>query len=91
MLSNCQVEQLKQLRAAGLRGVWAGDLIDKTSTRELVRLGLADNGPKGGADPSGLARVYINERGREELIIAAIERPIDDEVAEAVDAGWGEF
>lgn len=62
-----QIEQLKQLRAAGLRGVWAGDLIDKTSTRELVRLGLADNGPKGGADPSGLTRVFINQAGRDAI------------------------
>lgn len=67
MLTPCQIEQLKQLRAANLRGVWAGDLIDKTSARELVRLGLADNGPKGGADPSGLTTVYITAAGRDAL------------------------
>jgi hypothetical protein len=91
MLTPSQIEQLRQLRAAGLRGVWAGDLIDKTSTRELVRLGLADNGPKGGADPSGLTRVYLTKRGQEELIIAAMARMTDDEVAEAIDKGWSEF
>lgn len=67
MLTKGQKNQLDQLHAAGLRGVWAGDLIDKTSTRELVRLGLADNGPRGGADPSGLSRVYINQAGRDAL------------------------
>lgn len=64
MLSKNHMEQLKQLRAAGLRGVWAGDLIDKTSTRELVRMGLADNGPNGGVSPSALTRVYITQEGR---------------------------
>jgi hypothetical protein len=67
MLTASQTEQLKQLRAAGLRGVWAGNLIDKTSTRELVRLGLADNGLRGDADASGLTVVFINEAGRTAL------------------------
>lgn len=68
MLTASQIEQLKQLRAAGLRGVWAGDLIDKTSVRELVRLGLADNGVRGEGGPSGLSRVYISQSGREALL-----------------------
>ena len=67
MLNSSQIEQLKQLRSAGLRGVWSGDLLDKTSTRELVRLGLADNGVEGKADPSGLTRVYISRTGRDAL------------------------
>lgn len=64
MLSKGQIEQLKQLRGAGHRGVWAGDLIDKTSTRELVLRGLAGN--KGGS-PSALSTVYITKAGREAL------------------------
>ena len=60
-------EQLQQLRGAGHRGVWSGDLIDKPSTRELVRLGLVDN--TGGA-PSSLSRVYINKAGRDALVAA---------------------
>ncbi len=60
-------DQLEQLRSAGLRGVWAGDLCDKPSTRELVRLGLADNGVRGGGSPSALSRVYISQKGRETL------------------------
>jgi hypothetical protein len=64
MLDKSLTEQLQQLKGAGLRGVWAGDLICKTSTRELVRLGLADN--TGGA-PSSLNRVYITKTGRDAL------------------------
>ena len=56
--------QLEQLRVAGFRGVWAGDLIDKSSTRELVRDGLADNT---GGSPSSLDRVYITKAGRDAL------------------------
>lgn len=67
MLSKNLREQLEQLRAAGHRGVWAGDLLDKTSTRELVRRGLADNGVRGEGGPSGLSRVYISQRGREAI------------------------
>jgi hypothetical protein len=67
MLSHGMKEQLQQLLSAGHRGVWAGDLVDKTSTRELVRFGLADNGPRGEGSPSALSRVYINQKGREAL------------------------
>jgi hypothetical protein len=64
MLEKNLTEQLKQLKSAGLRGVWAGDLVCKESTRELVRQGLADN--TGGA-PSSLSRVYITKTGRDAL------------------------
>jgi hypothetical protein len=64
MLEKNLTEQLQQLKSAGLRGVWSGDLIDKTSTRELVRLGLADNT---GGSPSSLNRVYISKAGRDAL------------------------
>lgn len=64
MLTKALKEQLQQLRGAGLRGVWSGDLADKTSTRELVRLGLADNT---GGSPSSLSRVYISQAGRDAL------------------------
>ena len=64
MLSKRLKEQLQQLRGAGHRGVWAGDLADKTSTRELVRMGLADNT---GGSPSALSTVYINQAGRDAL------------------------
>lgn len=67
MLDKNHREQLKQLQSAGLRGVWAGDLIDKSSARELVRLGLADNGVKGEGSPSALSRVYIIQSGRAAL------------------------
>jgi hypothetical protein len=63
-LTRAQFEQLAQLHAAGLRGVRSGDLIDKPSTRELVRMGLADNGVHGNGSPSALGTVYINLRGR---------------------------
>lgn len=64
MLSKGLTEQLKQLQGAGLRGVWSGDLADKTSTRELIRMGLADNT---GGPPSSLSRIYINQAGRDAL------------------------
>lgn len=60
-------EQLEQLRGAGLRGVESGDLINKPATRELVRMGLADNGVRGGGSPSALSRVYISQAGRKAL------------------------
>lgn len=44
-----------------------GDLTDKTSARELVRMGLADNGALGGGSPSALSTVYINQAGRDAL------------------------
>lgn len=66
-LTSGEKEQLHQLRAAGLRGVWAGDLIDKTSTRELIRRGLAENGPRGTGSPSALSTVYISKAGRAAL------------------------
>lgn len=71
MLEKNLTEQLKQLQAAGLRGVWAGDLADKCSTRKLVRRGLADNGANGGRDASGLSRVFINKAGKDALAAAA--------------------
>lgn len=60
-------EQLEQLRGAGFRGVESGDLINKPATRELVRMGLADNGVRGGGSPSALSRVYISQAGRQAL------------------------
>lgn len=57
-------EQLKQLAAAGFRGIGAGDLLDKPTTRDLVRSGLADNS---GGSPSALSRVYITQAGRQAL------------------------
>ena len=62
-----RIEVLKQLQGAGLRGVRSGDLIDKTTTRELIRAGLADNGVRGQGSASALSVVYINEAGREAL------------------------
>lgn len=62
-----QIEVLKQLQAAGLRGVRSGDLIDKTATRDLVRAGLADNGVRGQNPASSLSVVYISAAGREAL------------------------
>lgn len=64
MLNKRLVEQLRQLKSAGHRGVWAGDLLDKASVRELVRTGLADNT---GGSPASLSRVYINQAGRNAL------------------------
>lgn len=61
------IEPLKQLQAAGLRGVRSGDLIDKTATRELVREGLADNGARGQNPASSLSVVYISQAGRRAL------------------------
>lgn len=63
-LSPGQTEQLSQLRKAGIDGVWAGDLIDKTSTRWLVENGYASNT---GGPPSSLKRVRITPKGREAL------------------------
>ena len=65
-----QIEQLRQLDKAGLRGVFAGDLLDKPTTRDLVRDGWADNGMKGGGSPSvpsALSRVYITKLGKQAL------------------------
>jgi hypothetical protein len=68
MITKPQRAQLEQLLLAGFRGVWAGDLIDKESTRELIRRGLVDNGLKRlDAPPSSLHKVYINESGRHAL------------------------
>lgn len=64
MMKRAHLDQLHQLFLAGHRGVEAGDLADKCSTRELVRMGLADNGIRGGNPPSSLDRVYINRDGR---------------------------
>lgn len=72
-MTAAEIEQLTQLRNAGLRGVWAGDLISKPATRELVRNGYADNGVRGEGSPSALGRVYITEAGR-----AALSAPSTD-------------
>lgn len=61
------VNQLEQLRKAGHRGVFAGDLLDKPTTRELVKQGFADNGAHGKGSPSALGTVFINQRGRDAL------------------------
>lgn len=66
-LTPAQREQLQQLGAAGHRGVWAGDLVNKPVTRDLVRMGLADNGVHGRGSPSALGTTYINQRGRDAL------------------------
>ena len=55
------IDQLRQLAGRRFAGVWAGDLIDKCSTRELVRMGLAENT---GGSPSALSTVYISAEGR---------------------------
>ena len=62
-----QTDQLRQLSNAGLRGVWAGDLLDKTSTRELVRGGWADNGVRGSGSPNALTTIYITKIGKQAL------------------------
>ena len=67
MLTKREINQLSQLRQAGHSGVFAGDLLDKTTTRELVRRGLADNGVHGKDSPSALGQVYISQRGRDAL------------------------
>lgn len=64
MLTQREISQLIQLRKKGHRGVFAGDLLDKTTTRELVARGLVDN--TGGA-PSSLGTIYINQAGRDAL------------------------
>lgn len=63
-LNRAQVNQLRQLSDRRFAGVWAGNLMDKTATRELVRLGLAENT---GGSPSSLSTVYISEKGRKAL------------------------
>lgn len=56
--------QLSQLAGAGVEGVWAGNLIDKTSTRWLVANGYASNT---GGSPSSLNVVRITQKGRAAL------------------------
>lgn len=63
-LTKREINQLTQLRKRGHRGVFAGDLLDKTTTRDLISRGLVDN--TGGA-PSSLGTIYINQRGRDAL------------------------
>lgn len=60
MLTKPMKEQLKQLKKAGDNGVWCGDLIDKTTTRELVKAGLVENS---GGPPSSLKHLYITDAG----------------------------
>src|SRR5690606_16320701 len=45
------MEQLKQIADAGAEGVWAGNLINKTAARELVRRKLVRNS---GGSPASL-------------------------------------
>lgn len=80
MLTKREIEQLKQLRNAGHRGVFAGDLLDKPTTRNLVARGLVDN--TGGA-PSSLGTIYINQSGRDELD-ELIEEAVDDEAVRQI-------
>lgn len=69
-LKKALFDQLSQLYRAGLEGVHAGDLADKCSTRELVRMGLADNS---GGPPSSLDRVRINRAGVNAFLEAEVE------------------
>jgi hypothetical protein len=55
------VEQLKQIADAGVDGVWAGDLVCKTSARYLIANGFASNT---GGSPSSLKRVRATPKGR---------------------------
>lgn len=60
-LSNGEIAQLYQLDDQRWSGVWAGNLMDKDSTRSLIRKGYAENT---GGSPSSLDRVYISQLGR---------------------------
>lgn len=42
MISKANKEQLRQIVYSGKRGVWAGDLINKTANRELVNMGYVE-------------------------------------------------
>jgi hypothetical protein len=60
-MTEAEFQQLKQIYMAAKRGVWCGDLMSKTSTRELVRAGYIHN--TGGA-PSSLDTLTVTDKGR---------------------------
>ena len=59
-VSKQEYTQLKQLAGHRWSGVWAGDLMDKGSTRSLIEKGFAENT---GGSASSLDRVYISRAG----------------------------
>ncbi len=64
-MTKVQLAVLEQLAAKSpFPGVWAGDLIDKTTTRQLIRDGYAQTA---GRNSSSLDYVTITAAGRAAL------------------------
>lgn len=60
-LTDAEIAQLEQLYDSRWSGVWAGNLLDKDSSRSLIRKGYAENS---GGSPASLDVLHITQLGR---------------------------